>query len=849
MPPKYQLSKRQIEDLEKWVATGAEDPRDEASLRTAKVASDEIKRKQHWAYQSPIKTLPTQVRNSAWSANPLDRFILAGLESKGIKPVAEATKGALVRRVYFDLTGLPPSIEQVREFVEDERPLAFAELVTRLLNSPQFGERWGRHWLDVARFGESVTLRGFVFKEAWRYRDYVIHAFNSDLPYDQFVREQIAGDLIADEGSIEERQLKSVAPTFLLLGNTNLEEQDKQQLDMDVVDEQLDTLGKVFLGQTLGCARCHDHKFDPILSTDYYAMAGILRGSQPLEHANVSQWIEKQLPISLEEDAEFKIHEAKLTALQTKITELKSLLAKTGTTSPMPVPVASLPGVVVDDAQAVRVGVWTHSIHSNNFVGDGYLHDGNEGKGSKTLTFHADALTAGVFEVRLAFVANPNRTTRLKVMILHADGESIVQVNQQQNPSIDGRFVSLGSFRFEANGQGYVMISNEGTEGYAVADAVQFLPRDQKPILAVTVQKPDPKKTSSPEAETELKRLETTLKKLSEEIPKRPMVMGLKERPDSADLRVHIRGSVHTLGEIAPRGFLQVAHQGPQPKIAQKQSGRRELANWLASSTNPLTARVMVNRVYGWLLGAGLVRTVDNFGTTGEPPTHPELLDYLTVRFVEEGWSVKKLVFEIMTSNTYRLAAEPPDPRDPANRLHSRANSRRLEAECIRDSILTISGQLESTMGGSIIRTGTTSDFGYQHVESRRSVYLPVFRNSLPELLEAFDFPDPSMVVGLRNVSSIAQQSLFLINHPWMREQSRFAAKRLSAEPITSDLDRVERIYRMALGRSPTVSETTIALNYIKTHLNGNNSDSTKIEAWTDLWQAIFASVDFRYLN
>jgi hypothetical protein len=323
MPPKGKLPDAVIADFEKWIADGAVDPRqggdagpDSAAARGARKTIDIEAGRKHWAYQPPrLPELPA-VKEPLAAAGRIDRHILARLDEANLAPAVPADRATLARRVYFELTGLPPSPEEVNAFVADASPDAYERLVDRLLASPRFGERWGRHWLDVARFAESLTLRGFILKDAWRYRDYVIEAFNDDLPYDQFVREQIAGDLLAREADVHtanvaERRRQIVATGLLALGNTNLEEQDKKQLDMDVVDEQLDVIGKAFLAQTISCARCHDHKFDPIPTRDYYALAGILRGSKMLEHANVSQWMEVPLPLAPAEQARLDAHSAK----------------------------------------------------------------------------------------------------------------------------------------------------------------------------------------------------------------------------------------------------------------------------------------------------------------------------------------------------------------------------------------------------------------------------------------------------------------------------------------------------------------------------------------------------------
>ncbi len=306
MPPKNRLPDAEIAVLTDWIRRGAPDPREAVKATDQPAATGS-----HWAYQ-PLQTVPPPaVQDSAWPANDLDRFILARLEAKGLRPVGDAERATLARRLAFALTGLPPTPRDIDRFVNDDRPEALGALVDKLLASPRFGERWARHWLDIVRFGESVSLRGFIFPEAWRYRDYVIDAFNEDRPYDQFLREQVAGDLLP-ASSLAEQQRQVVATTFLALGNTNFEEQDKQQLEMDFIDEQLDTLGKALLAQTIGCARCHDHKFDPIPARDYYALAGILRNATALEHANVSKWIELPLPLAPDDEARFAAQEAEL---------------------------------------------------------------------------------------------------------------------------------------------------------------------------------------------------------------------------------------------------------------------------------------------------------------------------------------------------------------------------------------------------------------------------------------------------------------------------------------------------------------------------------------------------------
>jgi hypothetical protein len=846
MPPKGKLPDAIIADFEKWIGMGAPDPRGEVKVTEKKGLSIEEGRK-FWSFQSPRRHTVPVVKDTAWPRGNVDRFLLAALEAKGLKPNADAEKATLLRRVYFDLIGLPPTPEQVDAFVQDSSTEAFAKVVDGLLASSHFGERWGRHWLDVARYADSSGGgRSLLFKDAWHYRDYVIESFNSDKPYNRFLLEQIAGDLLS-AATPKQRYEQVTATGFLVLGPTNYERQDKDALEMDVIDEQLDTVGRVVLGMTIGCARCHDHKFDPIPTKDYYALAGILRSTQTLIHDNVSRWVEQPLPMSAAEEVVVKKYEAEVAALKEKLRVAKEAEKKSGTPAVAAKGIVApkdLPGIVLDDSQAKRVGTWTHSKYSGSYIGDGYLHDGNADKGKKTLTFTPVIPKAGRYEVRLAYTPGTNRATNAPVHILHLDGEFTGHVNQQETPPIDGRFISLGTFRFDTSGQWYIMVSNEKTLGHVIVDAVQLLPEDaerkEEPLPA-----PSPRSGEKGKAEDkfDVKKLEAELKKLTDAGEPRPVAMGVKEAAKIEDCHICIRGNFQNRGEKVARGFLQVLSAGETPNLTAQESGRRELAAWLTSADNPLTARVMVNRVWHHLFGAGLVRTVDEFGTTGETPSHPELLDHLALQFVQDGWSVKKLVRSLVLSHIYHIASTTrPEALkvDPENRLLCRANRRRLEAECIRDAILVVSDKLDRTAGGPTIKKGTTSEYGYTFDDTRRSVYTPVFRNRLLELFEAFDFPDPNLVIGKRNVSTVATQALYLMNSPFLMDQARHAALALLALPNLSDAQRVERAYRTALGRLPTAKEREIAVKFLA---SGGKA------TWERLYQALFASVDFRYVE
>jgi hypothetical protein len=789
MPPAGKLPDAVVADFEAWIKAGAADPRTATAGVKKQVGMSLEDGRNFWAYKPIANPAPPAVADPAgWVRDPLDRFVLAKQ-----KPAPDAAPQALLRRVYFDLVGLPPPPDAVARFAADPSPAAYTKIVDELLASPGFGDRWGRHWLDVARFAESVTLRGMVFPEAWRYRDYVIDAFNRDRPFDRFVVEQLAGDLLP-AATPADRARQLTATGFLMLGNHVLEEQDKKQLRMDVVDEQLDVIGKGLLGQTITCARCHDHKFDPIPTKDYYALAGILRNVNCLVTANVSTWTEVPLPAAAADEAKFTAHEAQVAALERAVQRLR----KAAKPAAGPLAVAAVPGVVVDDAQAEAVGRWKPSTGNGTFIGTGFRYDDKSDPAAKSLTFRPALPHDGKYEVRLAYYAHPNRSTAVPVTVFSADGDVAVPVDMTKPPPLDGRFVRLGTFRFEAAGQSFVIVRTDGAKGHVSADAVAFVPVGA---------------TDQAEAAGGLKAAEAELKKLKESGPRRPKAMAPVEEKAIEEARVHVRGSVHSLGEPAPRGVLRVAG-GPPVSFPKDQSGRLELARWIAHPDNPLTARVFVNRVWHWLFGAGIVKSVDNFGTTGEPPTNPELLDHLASRLVADGWSVKTLVRAVVLSHTYQQAG----------------GRRRLDAECLRDALLSAAGTLDPGRGGPSLPPGLAADYGHRSPSLRRSVYLPQLRNSPPELVGVFDPADPSTVTGARSAGTVAPQALYLLNSPFVRGQAEAIGKR-----IESAADPAGFAYRLVLSRDPTAGERRVA----DAHRAAGGS-------WADLAHALVASAEFR---
>ncbi len=806
--------------------------------------------RKHWAYQPLKEPAIPEVTDAAWPANDVDRFILAKLESAGLQPGPDAKKITLVRRLYFDLAGLPPTPEEIARFVDDKSPDAYENLVDRLMESPRFGERWGRHWLDVARYAESMSLRGRLLKHAWRYRDYVIEAFNNDLPYDQFLRQQLAGDLLKAT-SVEAQRRNLIATTYLLMGDALLENQDKSQLDMDYVDEQLDAIGQGLLAQTIACARCHDHKFDPIPTRDYYAMAGILKNVQWLKHGNVSNFMEKPLPLSEETKRELEVHNLSVSKLQSEIKVLKPKITGNGL---LPVQAKDLPGIIVDNTDAKATGKWSKSDGVPNHVGTEYFFSGT--KGSKVI-YPVVFPDEGRYEVRTTIAQHANRAPKAHVTVHHKNGSKSFRIDQRKAPGAfnkdrsDGYFQSLGFFEFPSGPWDAVEISVKGGVGVVVADAVQFLPVDNDGKVTIPQSSRQGKELSSAEQKelkTRMAKLTKDLSALQKRKPAPEMVQSFDEKSKPRDLKIHIRGSIDHLGAIVPRGALQVANYGPAPKMPTNASGRLELADWIVDPANPLTARVMANRVWHWLFGAGLVRTVDNFGTTGKSPSHPELLDHLAVQFVQQGWSVKKLIRAIALSKAYRLSSVRGEQReDPENRLLAHVNRRRLDAEAIRDTMLSVSGALDLEMGGATFASTLKTDVDFQFQEPRRSVYVPVFRSSLPELFEVFDFANSSLVTGRRDISTVAPQALFMMNHPFVRAQAKLTAERLLGDSQPKEAQRIDHAYLRILGRHPTAAEVALSQEFLKAVID--TTENGRVEAWTQMVQSLFSTIDFRYIR
>ncbi|MFN0126873.1 MAG: DUF1549 and DUF1553 domain-containing protein [Verrucomicrobiales bacterium] len=634
-----------------------------------------------WAGEAPAlwslaplgNPAPPEVANGAWPERELDRFVLAKIEAAGQRPTARADRRTLVRRAFHDLHGLPPTTAELQEFLLDNRPDAWSRLIDRLLASPRYGERWGRHWLDVARYADSNGMdEDIAHPDAHRYRDYVVDAFNQDLPFDRFIVEQLAGELLPAD-TLEQKRAQTVAVGFLSVGPKMLACDDPDKMRRDIVDEQIDTTGRAFLGMTLGCARCHDHKYDPISAEDYYGLAGIFMSTRTLTKYSV--------------------------------------------------------------------------------VAELHTHD----------------------------LSDPRDTERY---------QKVAELRQR-------------------------------LEDAAIS-------------------------------EDEKQRLSAELAELGRDLPAAFRVLGVTENP-TENTAVHLRGDYLTLGPVVGRRLPRALATTSQPAMPETQSGRLELARWIASKENPLTARVIANRVWRWHFGRGIVPTPDNFGALGARPTHPELLDHLAQRFLAFHWSFKSMHREIMLSATYQqsaMAEASLKSSDPDNELIARWRPRRVESEVVRDSILYKSGRLDLTMGGTLLKVRENQYVDRAQLASgengtRRTVYLPVLRSSGYDGQNAFDFPDPAVPDGDRRTSTVAPQALYLMNSPMVHESSQALARlMLDATPSATAGERAAWLVRRVLDREATEAERQRGERFLATDATGDET-----AAWAAMARVLFASNEFLYIE
>jgi hypothetical protein len=700
----------------------------------------------------------------------------------------------------------------------------------------------------------------------------VIASFNNDKPYNQFIREQIAGDLLPTK-TIEEQHEKWIATGFLVIGPKAFNEPMREKLLADVIDEQIDVTTRAFMGLTVACARCHDHKFDPIPTRDYYALAGIFRSTQTLAAPNANQpgpfgGALAERPLGTEEETKIaEEYNVKLAKAQEELNQIQNR-GRQGLFGG--IDAKDLAGIVVDNSDAEIIGTWGKSIgNTNNFVNKDYLQDGNADKGKKIARFRPNIEKAGTYEIRLSYTPNYNRATNVPVTIYAGTNVTKKKLNQKELPKFDNAFAYLGLFDLEAGTNNVVEISNEGTKGWVIADAVQFLPLDKTMDMAMAggMMQNTAKKIGKSFAGTDVAMYQDKVDEVRAKAPPPlPAAMAVRDS-QGTNARIAIRGDVERLGDEVPRGFIQVIDRGVSKKanFSKESSGRLELADWIASPENPLTSRVLVNRAWQHLFGRAIVNTPDNFGLQGEAPANADLLDYLATQFVQDGWSVKKLIRSIMLSSAYQMSVQHNPAayaRDPDNKLVWRMNRKRLEAEAFRDAMLAVSGKLEQVRGGPALPTTNLNpariiaDGGLQLAadSARRSVYLPTLRGNLDDLFLVFDFPDPHTPIGKRHVTSAATQALYVMNSPFVLEQAKGWAERLDKLSASDEAARVERAFIDAFGREPGEGELLRAKSFLNEFSEAAvakepDAAARKKLAWQAFCQALIASAEFRYLN
>lgn len=791
MPPVGPLTPVDVESLTMWVNRGLPWPEKLDQEQTATATLITPAQRSFWSFQSVKKAAPPKVKNESWVRTPIDRFILAKLEASNLHPAGPASKRAWLRRVTLDLTGLPPTPEEADSYEADRSTNAREKVIDRLLSSPHYGERWGRHWLDLARYsdGQLAADKDTPLPNAWRYRDWVIDAFNRDLRYDTFVKAQIAADLLPET----KEQLAGLG--FQALGAG--------------ANDQVDVTTKVFLGLTVGCAQCHDHKFDPIPTKDYYSLLGIFESSKTNEY-----------PLVPATDVErYKTQKKKVDDLKEILNDYLADQTK------------QLTDLLARDTARYLVAVWKNKSEEPGLDTETlqrwkkYLADRD--KEHQYLKPWWNLLDSKPTEEQVAQEAQRYQDFVLKLL---ADAKEIDDKN----------YVAFG---------GRKGLKDETTRQYTNIVSLPVLQFYQWRELAHGPYSSDGFRApagvlwyGSKDKEIErflggiargyVDKLRAEIAVLEKDLPPMyPFFHTVTEAEKPADIKVALRGDRKTPGEIAPRRFLQVLCDG-EPDHYQEGSGRGQLAQAIVTASNPLTARVMVNRIWQHHFGKGIVRTPSNFGRMGERPTHPELLDYLATRFIDSGWSVKAIHREILLSNTYAQATGKNVDADPENKLLSHFDLvPRLDMEALRDSVLAVSGQLDQKVGGASQAIADDN--------RRRSLYLTVSRTRLDPSLALFDFPDPNISTDERPTTAGPLQGLFWLNSKFVASQALALNKRLSKEAGADSSARIARAYALLYGRPPVPDEIKLGLEFV----------STGEKAWAQYLRILMGAAEFSSVN
>ncbi len=850
MPLGGHLKPEQIADLAAWVKMGAPWPEVKGAVHPPIPTGFQVtaEQKAFWAFRPLEKLDPPAVKKAAWAKTPIDRFVLATLEHEGLHPVAPASRRVLLRRAYLDLAGLPPTREEVSAFEKDKSPDAFAKVVDRLLATPQYGERWGRHWLDVARYAEDDVRgldpkgRGYMpFDGAYVFRDWVIKAFNDDMPYDFFVKAQLAGDLL------DPKARDKALPGTALLGQGPWwwDQADPPQGRADERNERIDAVTRGFLGLTVACARCHDHKYDPISQRDYYALGGVFASTTYKEYplasaAAVTAWQEKRgkvdkLQQSLREfENEAGKQYAEVLAWQTG----KYMVAAwkvTGDPRMKPEEAAASERV---DLEMLERWIKFLGKPQKNYA---YLHDWQDMVRSGGKLDQAKYLGEWFQNLALSVLAEARDIERQNDAIKAKAGvkrppmrDAYPNEFETKDQFCPGCDLELKTMPLE-RGKLYTDLF--------VADLDSGETEDRRSPGLFVLRGWSLEQHLSPDVRDHIAAVKDHIEELEKELPQRyPFVHGVADIARPHDIQVNLHGSPYNLGDDAPRRFLAVLSPG-DPKPFMRGSGRLELADDIASS--PLAARVLVNRVWKWHFGSGIVETPDNFGKMGDRPSNPELLEYLARHFVDSGMSIKQLQREIMLSAVYQLSADADaadEQKDPANRLYWRANRRRRDAEALRDSTLFVSGARDlKKAGGPSTAFSDTND--------RRTVYCKVSRYRLSNFLQVFDFPNPSFTAEQRFSTTVPLQRLFFMNSSFVYHQAELLAKRVYA--AGDDRARIEKAYELLFDRAPNKAELQAGLDFVRSNPDKpeNEIEGEPSIAWKEYARVLLSSNEFEFVD
>ena len=803
MPRDKKLSDIEIKAFEKWVTLGL--PWPDSIKITLKNTKSET---EHWSFL-PIKKAVPPINEMS---HPIDSFIHQKLNKRLIKQSATADKRTLIRRLSIDLIGLPPSISEISAFENDPSSDAYEKVVDRLLASPRYGERWARHWLDIARYADN---KGYVFFEdknypwAWTYREYVINSLNNDLPYNQFIIEQIAAD------QLETKDKKSLAALGFLtvgghfMGNTH-----------DIIDDRIDVMTRGLMGLTVSCARCHDHKFDPIPAADYYSLYGIMRSSfepitPPLYDAEpiTEEYKKFALELKTKEKKLLDFVQAKhrdlVTQSRSRVADYLLAAYKAGNQPP-----ADDFMLLADkgDLNPAMIARWRAFLERMKIQKDPTWAIWHRYSSLNPSSFSQSAL-----EVRNLLSDNPNVLQAFRV-----PPKSIKEVADTY-----GKLLGETEKAWLSSG-GKIPLEDKNAEMIRSALYGPNSPADAPLALDWGFLDLFPDRTTQGEYKALIKDLETHLVKG----PPRSMV--LLDSNELYEPNIFIRGQPNRIGDKVPRQFLKVLDSNRQSFL--KGSGRLELAKSIASNTNPLTSRVFVNQVWAHHFGNGLVGTLGDFGVRGDLPTHPELLDWLAMNFMENNWSIKKLHKVIVTSNTYKQNSNDREDAlkvDPENKLLWKQNRRRLDFESLHDSVLSVSGNLDLKVGGPSVSFFTG--------KNRRAVYGYIDRLDFPSLLATFDIPNPASSSVERTSTTVAPQALYLMNGPFVREAAKKVLNLNTIKEIKSTDQKADAIMLAVLGRKPTAKEKLQMINFVM----GPNEN----EAWLDLTHGLFLTNEFAFVD